>query len=82
MDSRIKGVIDEVKNNLILKQTLPGSTKKMTKDSAENNYVCWSPTESGLREGLVMRFTSPASPKIGLTFILFIVEDVFCLFVC
>ena len=29
-----------------------------------------------------MRFTSPAGPKIGLTFDLFIVEDVFCLFVC
>ena len=33
-------MIDEVKNNLIFKQTLPGSTKKTTKDSAENNYVC------------------------------------------
>ena len=77
-------MIDEVKNNVILKQILPSSTTKMTKDSSKNNYVCWSPTESaeGFSEGLVRRFTSPASPKIGLTFVLFIVEVVVSLFVC
>jgi len=64
---------------LTLKQILPSSTTKMTKDSAKNNYVCWSPTESteGFSEGLVRRFTSPVSPKIGLTFVLFVVEVVF-----
>ena len=33
-------MIDGVKDNLILKQILPSSTKKMRRDSAKNNYVC------------------------------------------